>query len=198
MRYLASLFFSLVLVGLVAAQNEQAPITEKPITYKDWTFKNIRGGGETNLREFARGKKLVIVVYWAPWCHNWRNDLAFVQGLHEKYSAAGLGIVGVGLYDPVSSMKNHLEHFKLTFPSVYETDKRDARLTSYHYTLRTEAGDNRKWGTPWYVFLDPATLKPAGEILTERTTYASGELMREEAEAYIQKKLGQPAPDAGS
>lgn len=190
MRYISAFILTLVLAGLAIAQNEQAPIIERPIPYKDWSYNNIRGGGETNLREFARGKKLVMVVYWAPWCPNWRHDLEFVQGLHNKYSASGLGIIGVGLYDPTSSMKNHLEHFKLTFPSVYETEKRDARLTSAHYMLRTEAGDTRKWGTPFYVFLDPATLKPSGEVLTEHTTLVSGELMKPEVEAYIQKKLG--------
>ena len=64
-------------------------------------------------------------------------------------------------YDPVEKMKTHLDQFKLTFPSVYESDNQAARLTSNHYLLRTEAGDKRKWGTPWYVLLDPATLKPA-------------------------------------
>lgn len=197
MRYIKAIVLSLAFFGAVAAQGEQAPLTEKPFAYKDWTYKNIRGGGETNLREFARGKKLVMVVHWAPWCHNWRNDLAFVQSLHGKYAAAGLGIIGVGLYDPLSSMKNHLEHFKLTFPSVYETEKRDARLNSTHYNQRTEAGDTRKWGTPWYVFLDPATMKPAGEFLTDQTSVVNGELIDQEIEAYIQKKLGMTAAAVG-
>lgn len=191
MRYISAFILTLLLAGLAIGQvDERAPITEKPIAYKDWTYKNIRGGGETNLRDFARGKKLVLVVYWAPWCLNWRNDLAFVQGLHDKYSSAGLGVIGVGLYDPLSSMKNHLEHYKLTFPSVYETEKRDARLTSTHYTQRTEAGDTRKWGTPLYIFLDPATLKQSGDALTDTTTLVNGELIKPDAEKYIRGKLG--------
>lgn len=194
MRYISAIILTIFLSGFVFAQNEQAPITEKAVVYKDWTYKNVTGGGETNLRDFSRGKKLVMVVYWAPWCPNWRHDVAFVQGLHEKYSSSGLGIIGVGLYDPVSSMKNHLGHFKLTFPSVYETEKRDARLTSAHYNLRNETGDKRKWGTPMYVFLDPSTLKPSGETLTDNTTLVTGELIKPDAEKYIRGKLGL-APD---
>lgn len=189
MRYISVLILTLMLAGLAVAQNEQSPITEKPIAYKDWTYKNIRGG-ETNLREFTRGKKLVMVVYWAPWCPNWKNDLAFVQSLHEKYAASGLAIMGVGEYDPVERMKAHLEQYKLTFPSVYETDAQAARLTSPHYSLRMIAGDKRKWGTPWYVFLDPAKLNGSGDTLTENTTLVNGELIRPEAEKYVREKLG--------
>jgi len=190
MRYISALILTLVFTGLAIAQNEQSPIAEKPIAYKDWTLKNVKGGGETNLRSFAQGKKLVMVVYWAPWCPNWRHDLAFVQSLHDKYAASGLAIIGVGEYDPVDKMKAHLDQFKLTFPSVYESDSQTARLTSNHYILRTEVGDKRKWGTPWYVLLDPATLKPSGDVLTEKTTLVNGELVKQDAEKYIRQKLG--------
>jgi len=190
MKYISALILTLTFAGLVFAQTEQAPITEKPIVYKDWTLKNVNGGGETNLRSFAKGKKLVMVVYWAPWCPNWRHDLSFVQDLHNKYAGSGLAIVGVGEYDPVDKMKAHLYQFKLTFPMVYESDNQIARLTSNHYLLRTEAGDKRKWGTPWYVLLDPATLKPSGDVLTEKTTLVNGELVRQDAEKYIREKLG--------
>ncbi|MEQ1765406.1 MAG: TlpA disulfide reductase family protein [Pyrinomonadaceae bacterium] len=190
MRYISALILALVFAALAIAQNEQSPIAEKPIAYKDWTLKNVKGGGETNLRSFAKGKKLVMVVYWAPWCPNWRHDLAFVQGLHDKYAASGLAIIGVGEYDPVGKMKDHLDQYKLTFPSVYESDNQTARLTSNHYLLRTEAGDKRKWGTPWYVLLDPATLKPSGDVLTEKTTLVNGELVKADAEKYIREKLG--------
>ena len=194
MRYISALILTLVFSGLATAQNEQSPIAERPIAYKDWTLKNVKGGGETNLRSFAQGKKLVMVVYWAPWCPNWRHDLAFVQNLHDKYAAAGLAVIGVGEYDPVEKMKAHLDQFKLTFPSVYESDSQAARLTSNHYLLRTEVGDKRKWGTPWYVLLDPATLKQSGDVLTEKTTLVNGELIKPDAEKYIREKLGLEGP----
>lgn len=196
MRYISALILIVAFAGFANAQTEQSPITEKPIAYKDWTLKNVKGGGETNLRSFAKGKKLVMVVYWAPWCPNWRHDLAFVQGLHDKYSAAGLGVIGVGEYDPVGKMKDHLDQFKLTFPSVYESDNQNARLTSNHYLLRTEAGDRRKWGTPWYVLLDPATMTESGGVLTGKTTIVNGELIKPEAEKYIRAKLGLEAAAA--
>jgi peroxiredoxin len=188
MRFLPSLLLLFALAGLAVGQNEQSPITEKPFAYRDWTYKNLKSGGETNLREFAKGKKLVMVVYWAPWCPNWKHDVAFVQSLHEKYKDAGLGIIGVGEYDSTGKMKDFTEQYKITFPSVYESENSGARLTTAHYTQRTEAGDTRKWGSPWYVFLDPAALEQTGE-LTRKTTVVNGELIKQDAEKYIQQKL---------
>jgi len=188
MRFLPSLLLLFALAGLAVGQNEQSPITEKPFAYRDWTYKNLKSGGETNLREFAKGKKLVMVVYWAPWCPNWKHDVAFVQSLHEKYKDAGLGIIGVGEYDSTGKMKDFTDQYKITFPSVYESENSGARLTTVHYAQRTEAGDARKWGSPWYVFLDPAALEQTGE-LTRKTTVVNGELIKQDAEKYIQQKL---------
>ena len=64
--------------------NEQSPIVEKDIAYKDWVYKNVQTGSDMNLRKFTLGKKLVMVVYFAPWCPNWKHDLAFVQAMYEK------------------------------------------------------------------------------------------------------------------
>src|SRR5215210_4421180 len=111
----AMLLFSFV---FVSAQTEQAPILEKELNYKNWTYKNARGEGETNLRDFTKGKKLVMVVYFAPWCPNWKHEAPFAQKMYEKYKANGFDVVGVGEYDTVEAMKTNLETFKITFPVV--------------------------------------------------------------------------------
>lgn len=190
MKLISAILFVFFAFSCVSAQNEQSPIVEKNFVYKDWTHKNLNGGGETNLRTFISGKKLIMVVYWAPWCPNWKHDLAFVQSLHDKYHGNGLAVIGVGEYDPGGKMKDHLEQYKLTFPSVYESDNQAARLTTVHYQQRTQAGDTRKWGSPWYVFLDPKKLEPTGEALTKKTTVVNGELIRPDAEKFIREKLG--------
>ncbi|MDQ1590055.1 MAG: hypothetical protein QOG71_682, partial [Pyrinomonadaceae bacterium] len=69
-----SVIFALSAFAAPAAPSdghEYAPIQEKKIKYKDWTFKKLATGEPVNLREWAKGKKLVLVVYLAPWCNNW-------------------------------------------------------------------------------------------------------------------------------
>ncbi len=190
MRIFLSMILIFLLVGFAFGQNEQSPIVEKNFAYKDWTHKNVKGDGKTNLREFAKDKKLVMVVYWAPWCFNWKHDVAFVQGLHERYKDNGLAIIGVGGYDPVDRMKAHLDEYKISFPTVYDSNDRLQREKTVHYTQRREAGDTRKWGSPWYVFLEPNQLEKSGDVLTKKTIVVNGELIQPDAEKYIREKLG--------
>ncbi|MGD9560907.1 MAG: peroxiredoxin family protein [Pyrinomonadaceae bacterium] len=191
MKIILAALSILLFVFTAIGQSEQSPIVEKEFGYRDWTYKNLQGDGSTNLRDFSKGKKLVMVVYWAPWCPNWKHDAAFVQELHEKYATNGLGVIGVGMYDPVASMRTHVEQYKLTFPIVYGTEDRSARETTVHFAQRREAGDTRKWGSPWYVLLNPSTLERSGEFLTKtNTTVVNGELIKPEAEKFVRQNLG--------
>jgi thiol-disulfide isomerase/thioredoxin len=89
------LFASLVLLvsGIFAvAQNEQAPIYLKEVEFKNWNYTDSRTGKSVNLRDYTKGKKLVAVVYYAPWCPNWRHDAPMVEKLYEKYKDKGFAV----------------------------------------------------------------------------------------------------------
>lgn len=187
-----SFLFLIVLAFSISAfaQGEQAPIVEKDIVYSDWNYKDIRSGDSVNLRKLVTGKKLVMVAYFSPWCPNWKANAPVVQRLYDKYKGDGFAVVGVGLYDPVDSMKSNLDALKINFPAVYESDKRDARLTSQHYTYRTSVGDIRKWGSPWYIFLSPSMMEKSGDALTKKAFVVNGEIIAAEAEKFIAERLG--------
>ena len=190
-------FFALVilLAGLTAAfgQNEQAPIVEKEVSYKNWTYKSVRTGEDVTLRDAAAGKKLVIVVYFAAWCGNWRYDAPMLNRLYEKYKANGLEFIGVSEYDSVFNTKTGLERLKVTFPVVSESEMRADKQTTQHYKYRTMTGDFRNWGSPWYIFLEPATFEKKGDVLIKKTSVINGEMIEAEGEKLIREKLGLPA-----
>ncbi len=186
----------LLCLGFASGQNELAPIGEKEIKYKDWTYKNVRTGEDINLREFTKGKKLVIVIYFAPWCHDWKADAPKIERLYEKYKSAGLEFIAVGEYDPVASMKGNIETYKLTFPMVSESENRTERQKTLHYGYRTSTGDSRNWGSPYYIFLDPAHLEKRGDLLTKHTFVINGEMIEAEGEKFIRAQLGLPPINA--
>ncbi len=193
-----SFFLLLILLfGLttVFAQNEQSPIIEKDITYKNWSYKSVRTGEEINLRDLSAGKKLVIVVYYAPWCPNWKYDAPMLQRLYEKYKANGLEIVGVGEYDPVAVMKTNLDKLRLTFPLVYESESGSQKQKTLHYQYRKAVGDTRGWGSPWYIFLQPSMFDKQGDVLTKRTSVINGEMIAIEGEKFIREQLGLSATE---
>jgi thiol-disulfide isomerase/thioredoxin len=87
------------------AGHEYAPLQEKTVNYKDWTFKSLKDGAPVTLRSLVAGKRLVMVVYFAPWCPNWRNEAPVAASLYEKYKANGLEIVGVSEYASVEDVR---------------------------------------------------------------------------------------------
>ncbi len=188
------LLLAILLVGFTFAnaQHEYAPLLEKEINYKDWTYKSIRDGKDVNLRSLTAGKKLVLVVYFAPWCPNWKLQAPVVQAFYDKYKDKGLEIVAVGEYDAVEAMKASLETYKITFPAVYESDTKTAKQQTPHYEYRKATGDTRNWGSPWSIFIEPTNLTKNGEILVKKATIVNGELMEAESETFIREKLGLP------
>lgn len=179
-----------------SAQTEQAPLLEKEINYKDWTYKNVRDDKSLNLREATRGKKLVIVVYFAPWCPNWKHEAPFAQKLYEKYKKDGLEIVGVGEYDTVAAMKTNLDTFKITFPVVYESDSTQTKQKTLHYEYRKAVGDTRSWGSPWNIFIEPTKIEKKGDVLLKKAFIANGELIEADAEKFVRQKLGLTAEES--
>ena len=195
MKFFAAAALTLICFTFAFAQNEQAPIVEKEINYKDWTYKSVTTDADTHLRDLVKGKKLVIVVYYAPWCPNWRHDAPMLQRFYEKYHTQGLEIVGVAEYDPTASMKNNLEFLKVTFPAVYESQDRADKQKTLHYEYRKSTGDARNWGSPYYVLLTPSQLEKKGDMLTRKTSVINGEMIEAEGEKFIREKLGLAATD---
>jgi thiol-disulfide isomerase/thioredoxin len=193
MKSLFALAIILLTFVFASAQNEQAPVVDKQFDYKNWNYKSARGDDEIDLRKFAKGKKLVMVVYFAPWCPNWRHEAPFAEKLYEKYKANGFDVIGVSEYDTANAAKTNLDELKITFPVVYESQSRDDREKTLHFGYRKETGDTRKWGSPWNVFLLPENIQKKGDVLTKAAPVVNGELIETDAEKFVRENLGLPA-----
>jgi thiol-disulfide isomerase/thioredoxin len=171
--------------------HEYAPLLEQKINYKDWKFKSLSDGHEVTLRELSKGKKLVMVVYFAPWCGNWKAEAPTVWRLYDKYKKDGFEVVGVSEYGSVEDARKYFEtQGGAPFPVVVESEATAARDQTTHYGYRQACGDTRKWGSPFNVFLEPARLNKEGDVLTEKAWVVGGELVEKDAEQFIREKLG--------
>jgi thiol-disulfide isomerase/thioredoxin len=175
--------------------HEYAPIQEREIKYKNWTFKRMAAGDAVNLREWARNKKLVLVVYFAPWCRNWKLEAPVIARLYEKYNSAGFDIIAVSDYATVEELKAYFNEHPAAYTVVVESDSSDAREKTAHYAYRQQTGDTRKWGSPYNVFLEPAKLSAKGDVLAAKVWVANGELIERDAEEFIRARLGLPKQD---
>lgn len=190
MKTLFILTIMLLSLTFVSAQTEQAPIQEKELAYKNWTFQSVHDDSKINLRDFAKNKKLVLVVYFASWCPNWKHEAPFAQKLHEKYKDKGLAVIGVSEYDSIDATRKDLEKKGITFPVVFESDSRAAKQKTTHYEYRKAVGDTRNWGSPWNLIFNPGIMKKDGDILLEKAFIANGELIETETESFIRERLG--------
>src|SRR5258708_26931081 len=77
------------------AGQEYSPLQEKTVNYKNWTLNDLKDNNPVDLRSLMQGKKLVMVVYFAPWCPNWRNEAPVAARLYEKYKSQGFQVIGV-------------------------------------------------------------------------------------------------------
>ena len=186
------LALAILLIGFTHsyAQHEYAPLKEHEIKYKDWTYRSVRDDKDINLRDFAKGKKLVMIVYLAAWCPNWKLEAPVAQRLYDKYKANGFDIIGVSEYASVSDAKTNLDNLKITFPVVFESNLSDAKQKTLHFEYRKATGDTRNWGTPWNIFLEPAQLKKDDDVLMKKAFVVNGELVEVEVEKFIRQKLG--------
>lgn len=199
----AALAFALAAVlpatALAQGGHEYAPLVERKIDYKDWTFKSLKDGSPVNLRELAKGKKLLLVVYFAPWCGNWKMQAPVVARLYKEYSKHGFEVVAVSEYASPEDSRAYFESAGgAPYTVVVESEGREARDKTTHYGYRQACQDSRRWGSPFSVFLEPARLNPTGEVLTEKAWVVGGELIEQEAEQFIREKLGLAAKPAAA
>ncbi len=169
--------------------HEYAPLQEKKINYKDWSFKDLKTDTPVSLSSLVTGKKLVMVVYFAPWCPNWRYEAPVAAKLYDKYKAQGFEVIGVSEYGTRDEVSKFFGTSGFPYTIVTESETSDARDKTTHYKYRQAADDKRKWGSPFNVFLEPAKLQKKGDTLTEKAWIVGGELIEKDADAFIREHL---------
>jgi thiol-disulfide isomerase/thioredoxin len=187
------LFVALALAFMPAAYaqdgHEYSPLVEKTVNYKNWTLNDLKDNKPVDLRSLVQGKKLVMVVYFAPWCPNWRNEAPVAARLYEKYKDQGFGVIGVSEYATRDAVTTFFAPAGAPYPVVSESELRDDRDKTAHYGYRQLTGDARKWGSPWNIFLEPATLTKTGDVLTEKAWVVNGELIEADVDKFIADHL---------
>src|SRR5215217_1712483 len=171
------------------AGHEYSPLTETTVNYKNWKLPNLMTASDEDLRKLIAGKKLVMIVYFAPWCGNWRNEAPLAAKLYEKYKAQGFQVIGISEYATAGDTLDYFGKDGPPYPVVIESSSREEKEKTPHYAYRQLTGDKRHWGSPWNVFLEPAKVKPNGDVLTEKAWVVNGELIEDEVDKFIATKV---------
>ena len=176
-------------VALAQGNHEYSPLVEKTVNYKNWTLNDLKDNKPVDLRSLLAGKKLVMIVYFAPWCPNWRNEAPLAASLYEKYKDQGFGVIGVSEYGMRDTVATFFGAAGPPYPVVSESELREDRTKTPHYAYRQLTGDTRNWGSPWNIFLEPATVAKTGDVLTEKAWVVNGELIEADVDKFIADHL---------
>ena len=174
------------------AGHEYSPLVEKTVNYKNWSLQSLKTDKPDDLRALIAGKKLVMVVYFAPWCGNWRNEAPIAAKLYDKYKDQGFLVIGISEYASRDDVRKFFGDAGPSFPVVTESESRDDKQKTPHYGYRQLTGDTRNWGSPWNIFLEPSKVSKAGDLLTEKAWVVNGELIEDEVDKFISSKVSTP------
>ena len=195
--FILSILALLISPVIAAAQShEYSPLIEKTVNYENWELPNVVTEKPEDLRKLMAGKKLVMIVYFAPWCGNWKYEAPIAAKLYEKYKAQGFQVIGVSEYASRADVLTYFGEAGPPYPVVVESEAREAKFNTPHYKYRQLTGDVRSWGSPWNIFLEPDKVKPKGNVLAEKAWVVNGELIEEEVDKFIASKVG-GTPTAG-
>jgi len=193
---LATLPYSPGVTG-AEVEHQYGPLREAKLEVKDFSFPTLEGT-TLNLREAARGKRLVMVTYFATWCHNSNYDVETINDLYLKYREQGLAVLGVCEYSSPEELRHFIEQHKPAYPICYEsTDQIKDRNATTHQRYRKQVDDKRKWGTPFSIVIGAPDIDEHGETIAKRVRVAAGELVKAEVEEFIRQQLAIGSPPSG-
>ena len=195
MKKLSVVFSILALVLLTSTAraqsgHEYSPLVEKTLNYKNWTLPSLTTDKPEDLRKLMTGKKLVMIVYFAPWCGNWKHEAPIAAKLYEKYKAQGFQVIGVSEYATRDEVRRYFGKDGPPYPVVTESESKEDKQKTPHYGYRQLTGDTRNWGSPWNIFLEPEKVSANGEVLAEKAWVVNGELIEDEVDKFIASKVG--------
>ena len=145
-KYIIASFIGLLLVGtaIYAQQTKSANpanssntnqnITSEPETKRlapNFTL-DLLNGGSVTLADF-RGKKPVVLDFFATWCPNCRRDMPHLNGLYEKYKDQ-IEVIGVDLQEQAPLVEKFVTDLELDFPIALDINGAVARQYGVRYT----------------------------------------------------------------
>ena len=125
-----SLFILGVFLVIVQGRGSKAAPEIRPeVGYlaPDFTLPSL-DGQTVRLSDF-RGKKAILLNFWATWCAPCRLEMPTMDKAYQEYKSRGLEILAVNLDAGSNSVvKNFMDELSLSFPALLDPDMEVLRL----------------------------------------------------------------------
>ena len=108
-----------------------------------------------------RGKKAVLIDFWATWCPPCIDEIPTIKRIADTYRDQGLEVVGVSLDRDEKALRDFVKREKLSYVQVFEKEKARAIAKSYGV-----------WGIPSVFLIDKNGVINALKLRGNRTEMA--------------------------
>ncbi len=78
--------------------------------------------------EDYRGKKGVVMVFFSTWCAACMEEVPELIAFQQKYGTGGVDVVGVGIDQPLHTLKRFVEDARVNYRVVVDADSKVADL----------------------------------------------------------------------
>jgi len=127
------------LSGPSVESNNKAP-TESLATVElapDFTLQSLEGS-EITLSDY-RGKKPVVLDFWASWCPNCQRDMPKLNSWYQDYGD-DIEVIGVNMQEELGVVQGYVDRKRIDFPIVMDpagvvSRAYGVRYTNYHVMI---------------------------------------------------------------
>jgi thiol-disulfide isomerase/thioredoxin len=89
-------------------------------------------GGQITLADY-RGKKPVILDFWASWCPNCRRDMPALSRFYEQYQDR-VEVIGINLQESKKTVERYITSAEISFPIALDPAGTASRSYGVRYT----------------------------------------------------------------
>jgi peroxiredoxin len=107
----------------------------------DFALKDVVTGEEISIRDY-KGQP-VLITFFTTWCPICKGEMPRIQEIYERYRSQGFVVLGVGVNESESSVRNYGSRYTLSFPIMADSNSKVAseylvRGVPTHYFIRTD------------------------------------------------------------
>lgn len=128
LRVMSCIVLALVIVGTPIGADLWAADVQAEVGHlaPDFTLKTLEGN-TVRLSDF-RGKKVVLINFWATWCPPCRLEMPTMQQIYTEYRDKGFEILAVNIeVDARKEISDFVKELRLTFPILLDPDMKITR-----------------------------------------------------------------------
>lgn len=80
-------------------------------------------GKKLTFKDLSKGKKYILIDFWASWCKPCRKEIPNVKAMYAKYKKKGFEVISISIDKKEADWRKALKEEQLAWPNFRDTDE---------------------------------------------------------------------------